>query len=449
MSDLDLDALAEQFATFHARFAPLFYRAEVRARSARYLRALLSPIARKNGWQVAEAMGEADPNGAQRLLYAARWDADGVRDELQRFVMEHFGDPDGGILIVDETGFLKKGDQSVGVARQYSGTAGKVDNCQVGVFLGYASPRGATFLDRRLYLPDGWATDPARRATAHVPTDVVFQTKPTLARTMLAQAFTNGVVAGWVSADSLYGCDRALWVWLARRRQPFVLGVRRDERVWVDEGDARRQQLVATVADELPATAWQRLSAGNGSKGPRWFDWAWVPIAGLRQDDWQHWLLVRRSVSEPTDLAYSHVAGPAATTLAEAVRVAGARWTIEQCLEEAKGETGLDEYEVRSWPSWYRHITLSLVAHAFLAWARQTANAAGVAGDGAGRGAMVGAGNATAAGADAASLTRQPSLPVSVVGLATATSGPGTQQSLPSARRDLSTCPASPYYVRL
>ena len=196
MSALDLDALDAQFTAFHARFAHHFYRSEYRQRSAAYLRALLSPVARKNGWQLAEAMGEADPNGAQRLLFGARWDADAVIGELQRFVMEHAGGQVDGVLVIDETGFLKKGRHSVGVARQYSGTAGKVENCQIGVFLTYASARGATFLDRRLYLPETWATDAARRTAAHVPETVSFQTKPQLARTMLTAAFAHGVQAG-------------------------------------------------------------------------------------------------------------------------------------------------------------------------------------------------------------------------------------------------------------
>lgn len=423
MSAIDLDALDDQFNAFHTRFAHHFYRAEYRQRSRHYLRALLSPVTRKNGWQLAEAMGEADPNGVQRLLFGARWDADAVITELQAFVMERFGDPTDGVLVVDETGFLKKGTHSVGVARQYSGTAGKVENCQIGVVLTYASARGATFLDRRLYLPESWVTDTDRRTAAHVPETVTFQTKPQLAWAMLNSAFEHGVQAGWVTADSVYGSDRTLWLWLARRRQPFVLGVRSSERVWLIDADGRRRhRTVAQAAAGLTDDDWQRHSAGDGTKGPRWYDWAWRPIAGVRQDDWGHWLLVRRSVSDPAELAFYLVGGPRNVTLEQALRVAGRRWTIEACLEEAKGETGLDEYEVRHWHSWHRHITLSMLAHAFLASSRQVANAA-LAGSAGGTrpGAAVGGRGASAAGGDAA--TAEPERTLGVVALAAMASG--------------------------
>lgn len=432
MTPLDLDALDAQFTAFHARVAHLFYRREYRERSARYLRALLSPIERKNGWQLAEAMGEADPNGAQRLLFGARWDAEAVIDALQQFVMEQFGDPVDGVLVIDETGFLKKGTHSVGVARQYSGTAGKVENCQIGVFLTYAAARGATFLDRRLYLPESWASDADRRLAAQVPETVTFQTKPQLALAMLRDAFGNGVRAGWVTADSVYGSDRALWLWLARRRQPFVLGVRSTERVWlIKAGGQRQQRTVAQAASGVAAAGWQRHSAGDGTKGPRWYDWAWLPVAGVRQEDWGHWLLVRRSVSDPAEFAYYLVGGPASVTLPQALRVAGMRWTIESCLEEAKGETGLDEYEVRHWHSWHRHITLSLLAHAFLASSRQAANAV-LAGAPGGRapGPIVGGRGAAAAGADV--VAAKPLRTLGMVTLAAAASGVCQTGALPT-----------------
>jgi SRSO17 transposase len=433
MSAVDLDALDEQFTAFHARFAHHFYRREYRERSAHYLRALLSPVTRKNGWQLAEAMGEADPNGAQRLLFGARWDADAVITELQRFVMEQFGDPVAGVLVIDESGFLKKGTHSVGVARQYSGTAGKVENCQIGVFLTYAAARGAAFLDRRLYLPEDWAADADRRAAAHVPETVSFQTKPHLAQAMLAQAFEHGVQAGWVTGDSIYGSDGRLRRWLARRRQPFVLGVRSSERVWLIGADgSRRQRTVAQAAAEVTPGAWQRHSAGDGTKGPRWYDWAWLPIAGVRQDDWTHWLLVRRSLSDPAEVAFYLVGGPASVTCAQTVRVAGQRWTIESCLEEAKGETGLDEYEVRHWHSWHRHITLAMLAHAFLASSRQAANAAltGSAGGG-GVGAAVAARGPSAAGSHVAARASIGS--ADVVTLAETASGACQTSALPTA----------------
>src|SRR5215207_8895209 len=227
----DWDALAAAFAAYHARFAPLFFRAEVRARSQRYLHGLLAPVERKNGWQLAEAVGEEDPQGIQRLLYEAVWDADAVRDAYQQFVGEVFGDPDA-ILVLDETGFLKCGTHSVGVQRQYSGTAGKVENCQLGVFLAYVSPRGHVLLDRRLYLPQGWAADPERRATAKVPEAVAFQTMPALGHAMLEQAWAQGVPHGWVTADERYGNDPALLAALETHGTRYVMTVASSSRVW-------------------------------------------------------------------------------------------------------------------------------------------------------------------------------------------------------------------------
>ena len=370
MQMVNLDSLAEQLVAFHARFAPYFYRAEVRERSARYIRALLSPVPRKNGWQLAEAIGDPDPNGVQRLLYAARWDADAVRDELIRVVDETFGDAEEGIFVIDETGFLKKGTKSAGVARQYSGTAGKIENCQIGVFLTYTSSTGTAFLDRRLYLPTHWTGDAARRAAAGIPATVTFQTKADLGQAMLEHAWSVGIQGGWVTADEAYGHDGVFRRWLTQQGMRSVLAVPSNEHVWVLDGEERWEGTASAVAATVPAEGWQRISCGDGSKGPRLYDWAWVGVAGLVTAGWGHWLLVRRSLSDPADLAYYLVAGPTTTTVEQAVRVAGARWTVECCLEEAKGETGLDEYEVRCWQSWHRHITLSLVAHAFLATVR-------------------------------------------------------------------------------
>jgi SRSO17 transposase len=360
------------FQEFHARFASFFYRAEVRQRSARYLRSLLGPVERKNGWQLAAAIGEADPNGAQRLLYEARWDEDAVRDELERFVAGYLGDPTG-ILVVDETGFLKQGSKSVGVKRQYSGTAGKIENCQIGVFLAYRSSRGYALLDRRLYLPQEWAQDAGRRKAAGVPETVTFATKPELAQAMLAAAWKLGAPGRWVTGDAVYGSDPGFRRAVEAHRWGYVLAVRKTEPLWQAGTEGVRLTPVALTAAGLAATAWQRLSAGDGAKGPRLYDWAWVETALLPPEGWTYGLLVRRSLSDPMDLAYYAVFAPAGTTLAELVRVAGARWVIEQGFAEAKGETGLDQYEVRSWRSWHRHITLSLLASAFLGWVRQRA----------------------------------------------------------------------------
>lgn len=375
LADVESEAWEAAFQEFHARFAPFFFRAEVRQRSARYLRSLMGPVERKNGWQLAAAIGEADPNGAQRLLYEARWDEDAVRDEQVRFVAGWLGDGHG-IVVVDETGFVKKGTKSVGVKRQYRGTAGKVENCQVGVFLGYCGSGGYGVLDRRLYLPQEWAADQERRKAAGVPETVGFATKPQLARVMLEQAWKLGVPGCWVAGDEVYGSDAGFRETVEQHRWGYVLAVRKTETFWHTVANRAQLTAVSDVAAGLPETVWERLSAGDGAKGPRLYDWAWVESAVLAPEGWCYGLLVRRSLSDPTDLAYYAVFAPLGTALAELVRVAGSRWVIEQCFEEAKGETGLDQYEVRSWRSWHRHITLSLLAHTFLGWLRQRAAAA-------------------------------------------------------------------------
>jgi SRSO17 transposase len=345
-----------------------FARSEARQQALGYLKGLLSPVERKNSWQLAEALGEPNPYRIQHLLGRALWDAEKVRDDLQQYVVEHLGD-DQAILVVDETGFLKKGRHSAGVARQYSGTAGRVENCQIGVFLSYASLHGHTFLDRELYLPKEWTNDPERCRRAGIPDERDFATKPSLARQMLARALDAGVPAGWVTGDSVYGDDRRLRLWLEEREQAYVLAVSGKEYVWLGFQQVRIKALLA----DLPAEGWQRLSAGAGSKGPRWYDWLLLPINPPLTEGWQRWVLVRRKLDEPTDLTAFVAYAPAATDLETLVRVAGSRWTIEVVLEEAKGEVGLDQYEVRSWTGWYRHSTLAMWAHALLAMLRARA----------------------------------------------------------------------------
>jgi SRSO17 transposase len=343
------------------RLAPYFARSESRQRVMAYLRGLLSEAERKNSWQVAEVCGEPTPYGFQYLLSRADWDADAVRDELRIYVMQHLEDPNG-VLVLDETGFLKKGEHSAGVARQYSGTAGKVENCQIGVFLSYASSLGHVLLDRELYVPKEWSADGARCRQAGIPTDRPFATKPQLARQMLARTFAAGVPAKWVTGDSVYGDDRRLRLWLEGRPQPYVLAVSGKEYVWL----GAQQRQVKTILASLPAEGWTRLSAGDGTKGRRWYDWRWLPLAAPLEPGWRRWLLVRWSLSAPTELTASVVFAPQATTLEEVVWVAGSRWTVESGFEAAKGEVGLDHYEVRSWTGWYRHITLAMWALALL-----------------------------------------------------------------------------------
>jgi len=310
------------------------------------------------------------PQGAQRLLNAARWDADAVRDDLREYLIEHLGDEESGVLIVDETGFLKKGEKSVGVARQYTETAGRIENAQVGVFLACASENGSAFVDRALYLPrEEWVEDAARREEARVPEGVRFATKGELAKELLKRAFEAGVPARWVVADTVYGTPRGLRGWLEERGRWYVLAVLSTKGVYHDG----RQRQARTVTKSLPEGAWIRASAGRGSKGERLYDWACVPLPELDTTEAGRWLLLRRNIGDPAEVAYYLAYGPKETPTEELVRVAGSRWAIEDCFEQAKGEVGLDEYEVRKWEPWHRHITLCLLAHAHLTVLRSNA----------------------------------------------------------------------------
>jgi SRSO17 transposase len=364
----DVRHWADELERVGQRLDGHFARSEPRRRARDYLRGLLSDAERKNGWQLAEQAGDERPYGVQHLLGRAGWDADAVRDDLRAYVMDHLAGPHG-VLIVDETGFLKKGTKSAGVQRQYSGTAGRIENCQVGVLLAFAGRRGRAFLDRELYLPESWAQDAQRREAAGIPKAVRFATKPALALQMVERALRGGVRAAWVTGDEVYGGDGKFRQALERRRQPYVLAVRSDQSVCISFEQLRVKALVASA----PAEAWQRLSAGDGAKGPRVYDWACVRINCPRPEEFQRWLLVRRSVGDAEDLAYYLCGGSPGTAVAELVRAAGARWAIEECIEAAKGEVGLDHYEVRSWAGWYRHITLALFAHALLAVVRARA----------------------------------------------------------------------------
>ena len=362
--DQDVTAVqggAAYLTDIERRLAPYFERAEPRQRALAYLRGLLSPAERKNSWQLAEVSGDATPYGLQHLLRRALWDPEAVRDELRRYVVQHLGDA-AAVLVIDETGFLKKGRHSAGVARQYSGTAGRIENCQIGVFVGYASRHGHTLLDRELYLPAEWTNDRARCQQAGIAADRGFATKPALAKEMLQRTLAAGVPARWVTGDSVYGDDRRLRMWLEAQPQAHVLAVSGKEYVWLDV----RQRQVKTILAALPTEGWTRLSAGEGAKGPRWYDWRWLPLAEPLEPNWRRWLLVRRSVSDSQDLQAYVVFAPQETPLAEVVRVAGTRWTIEQLFEAAKGEVGLEHDEVRSWTGWFRHLTLAMWALALL-----------------------------------------------------------------------------------
>jgi SRSO17 transposase len=355
---------AEELERLLGRMGPRFSRVEVRRRAMAYVRGLLAPLERKNGWQLAEAAGDATPDGMQDFLARMRWGADAVRDDLRSYVVEHLGDS-GAVLVLDETGFVKKGVKSAGVQRQYSGTAGRIENCQIGVFLAYASVHGRALIDRALYLPESWAGDAGRREEAGVPAAVAFATKPKLGRAMLARAFRAGVPCAWVTGDSVYGADHALRRAVERERRGYVLAV--------TSGQHLGLKPVTDWLEDVPGRAWKRLSAGDGAKGPRLYDWAWLPYGSDAASGWKKGLLIRRQIARPGAFTFYLTLAPEACPLAALVQVAGTRWTIEACFEAAKGETGLDQYEVRSWTGWHRHVTFSMLAHAYLAVLRRAA----------------------------------------------------------------------------
>ncbi len=388
----ELEQWQDEFEAFHARFADLFERSESRQQAKKYLRGLLAQAERKNSWQVAEVVGDRVPDRMQRLLYRVPWDAEAARDRLQQFVIERFGD-DEGIGVVDETSFLKKGTHSVGVARQYLGAAGKLENGQVATVLSYAAKGMHVFLDRRLYLPEEWVWNKERRAQARVPQEVRFETKPEQAIAMLEHAWQQGVPMHWVTGDEVYGDSPRLRETIQAHGRFYVLAVSANTRVWTERPEveepeeqtggrprrARRlvegapaARMVSEVVASLPSHAWKRLAVMEGEKGSITYHWARIRVVESRDrlPGPDVWLLARRSLVDPKQLAYSLAYVPARTTLETKVRIASSRYTVEQCIEEGKGETGLDEYEVRFWHSWYRHITLSMMAHAWLAHIR-------------------------------------------------------------------------------
>jgi SRSO17 transposase len=374
----EVEGWAAQFERLCERIGPRFARPEVRRRAAAFVRGLLGDVERKNGWQLAEHAGETTPDGMQRLLTTTRWDADALRDDVRAYVVEQLGDP-GGVLVVDETGFLKKGGKSAGVQRQYSGTAGRIENCQVGVFLTYASPQGRALVDRELYLPKEWAADPGRRAEAHVPEQVTFQTKPQLAQQMLTRALDAQVPAGWVTADEVYGGDARLRAFLEEHDLAYVPAVKATQPLWAHGAQGPAELPARELVAGLPARAWRRRSAGDGAKGPRVYDWARVALTRPGWPGRGFWLLARRRLSDG-ELAFYACFGPARTTLAELVGVAGIRWAVEECFQTGKGQVGLDHYQVRRYDAWYRYVSLALVAQGFLAAVRAHAARASAGG---------------------------------------------------------------------
>jgi SRSO17 transposase len=350
----------------HTRIAPRFARPEPRRRALAYLQGILSETARKNGWQLAEHAGEARPDGMQRLLSQAVWDTDGVRDDLRTYVLEQLG-LQSAILVIDESCFPKRGKKSAGVGLQYCGTTGRVENCQVGVFLSYVTAKGHTLIDRELYLPLDWCEDRDRCRAAGIPDSVRFQTKPELAQKMIERIFQTQIPICWVVADTVYGGNLDLRTWLEAHGYPYVMAVACNEPVGFQTPTGRRREEAALVeAFVLHDGDWQRLSMSEGTKGPRLFDWAIVPMLHQWEDDGRHWLLIRRCVDDPSPKTYYFVFAPQGTTLPEMVKAIGARWHVEENFENGK-DLGMDHYEVRSFIGWYRHITLVLLALAYLA----------------------------------------------------------------------------------
>lgn len=348
------------------KLGPAFGRIETRWSASAFVEGLLSPAERKTGWMLAEQAGLARPYRIQSLLGRSRWSADLLRDLIRDYVSEALGDRDG-VLVVDDTGFVKKGRHSVGVARQYSGTAGRIENCQIGVFVSYASRFGHALIDRQLYLPKDWAFDPERRTKAQVPEDLKFTTKPAMAREMVARTLDTGVPCAWVLADAAYGGDSRFRRMLEGRGQAYVLAVRSNHTLRFVEDEGLIQSNPAKLADQLEADQWRSLTAGEGSKGPRLYDWARVSLGPAREEGFEHWVLMRRSQSDPTKLAYYFAYAPTGTSLAELAGAAGLRWTIEECFLRAKDDLGLDHCEARSWHGWHRHVSLVMAAGAFLA----------------------------------------------------------------------------------
>ncbi|MBL1218422.1 MAG: IS701 family transposase [Planctomycetes bacterium] len=378
MDAVTVERWSDQFTRLWDQIAGCFGRCDLQARAQAYVRGLLGPVQRKNSWQVAEHVGDAKPYGLQRLLGRAKWDAEAVRDEVRAYAKAHLPAKDeAGFLIVNETGFLKKGEKSVGVQRQYSGTAGRIENCQIGVFLALCGSRGRALIDRALYLPKGWCQDRVRLREAGVPTSVHFATKPQLAQAMIGRALDAGLRPRWVLADEVYGSDGKTRRFLESRGQPYVVAVSSQQRLWVDF----KQQRVDRIAEQIPDRQWHRMSIAEGAKRPRVYDWAAGRFGVPTPTGLSRWVLIRRRVDDPCERAYYLCAAPPDATIADLAIAAGQRWSIETCFETAKQEVGLDEYEVRSWTGWHRHITLSMLALAFLAAVRAEANESGKKGE--------------------------------------------------------------------
>jgi len=351
----------EEFREFFLGFSHWFSRADIRWRAFKYVRGLLAPLERRNGWTIAEQAGDATPDAMQGMLCSPCFDREAVRDEVRAAVVAAIGDP-AGVLVADETGFVKKGKASVGVQRQYTGTSGKIDNCQIGVFLAYATGRGRALIDRALYLPQSWTGDRDRCEKAHVPEDVEFATKPQQAQAMLQRAVEAGVPFAWFTADEAYGQNPGLRSWCEQQDIAYVMATRCDDEV--ASGLHTTTRVDEVIARVRPGV-WKRMSCGDGAHGPRVYDWVSVPIRTEFPHERHGWVLARRNIATG-ELAYYRCFGRRGTRLRTLVQTAGARWAVEESFQTAKNETGLDQYQVRRYDAWYAHVTLAMAAAAFL-----------------------------------------------------------------------------------
>lgn len=361
MDELGTGSWEEAFGHFFNTFEKRFKRSESRQTAQNYVRGLLSEVKRKNCWQLAEKVGESDPQAMQRLLYDGKWDSQAVCQDMRKLIIDQMGyEP--GVGVIDESGFVKKGEKSAGVHRQYCGHVGKVENCQVGVFLGYVSPQGHALLDRALYLPQAWTDDGERCATAKIPEAMPFRTKPQLAQAMLEQAWDEGIPLNWVTGDTIYGNSRLLREAIDDRQRHYVLQVAKScPLVATDEAIPHPAEYWLTFDKD-----WQQLAFGWGEKGLIVNEWKAWRVVSTTDNLGEQWLLIRRTLSPTPDVTYYLSNASADTPIETLAQVACARHQIEQLLEEARGNTGLADYEVRYWHSWYAHITLALLAHAFI-----------------------------------------------------------------------------------
>jgi len=374
-----LELWASSLRDVKARIRPLFTQERVAVSAGLFLDGLLGDERRKTGWMRAEAAGDPGPWRQQALLGRARWDADALRDIVRDYVVETLADPEA-VLVLDETGFLKQGKVSCGVGRQYTGSAGKITNCQIGVFATYVSRHGHAFIDRGLYLPKAWTDDRARMAAAHVPPGMSFATKPAIALRMIERAIAAEAPFAWVAADSVYGVGD-IEMALRRAGKGYVLGVNANHHFGSWGGKPPVAGTAQEIAKRLDPSLWKRLSAGEGTKGERLHDWAYCGLADLdaaeydenRTGLWTRGLLIRRNIADG-DLAFFSTWCPAGTDITTLVRVEGHRWAIEDSFETAKNELGLDHNETRSWHGWHRHVSLVMLAFAMMAAIRRRAN---------------------------------------------------------------------------